>query len=101
MSALDLYVAAMFHLGLIPAVAYPLLYNRWAKWRDNRVGRALMWKARALAALFAVSVFTYWWVWPFLQALYAAVLTGVTVALYRQVTVLVAVFRQKGEPKRE
>lgn len=96
MSTLDLYVVVIVHLGSIPAVAYPILYGRWADWRSSRVGRALMWKAVSLAALFVVSVANFWLpAWgPFLLYPYALVVTAVTVALTRQVIVLIAVFRE-------
>lgn len=93
MKWLTLYVVVIVHLGLIPAVAYPLLYHLYANWRGSRVGRALMFKALALAGLFVVSVAGFWLPWQWLQWVYAAVVTAVTLALSRQVFVLVSVFR--------
>lgn len=94
---LELYVVVLIHLGAIPAVGYPVAWALRGTYRQSRVGRALMFKAASLAALFVVSLLGIWfghgtwWAW-----LYAATLTVVTVALFRQFAVLLQVLREQG-----
>lgn len=92
MKYLELYVVTIIHLGAIPAVLYPLVWHMRGKWRANRIGRALMHKAQALAVLFIISVAGIWighgtW-WALV---YAVTLTWVVWALWRQFVVLVQV----------
>lgn len=98
MSALDWYVVAAVHLGLIPAVLYPLHW-RWHRggWERSRVGRALMRKAEALALLFAVAVAGVWLPGRWYAPVYAAAVTWVSVTLWRQYLVLRAVLREDGD----
>lgn len=98
MKYLELYLVVLVHLATIPAVGYPLAWSRFGTWRNNRVGRALMFKAASLGALFTVAVAQWWLPWGWLSYLYAAVVTAVTVALFRQFYVLLSVLR---EQKRE
>ena len=93
---LELYVITVVHLGLIPAVAYPL---RWrlarTGWRESKVGRALMRKAEALALLFVVSVLNVWLPGAWWAPVYAVTVTYVVVTLWRQYRVLHSVLRER------
>lgn len=95
MKWLELYVVAIVHLGLIPAVAYPLHW-RLARtpWHRSRVGRALMRKAEALALLYVVSVANVWLPGRWWAPVYALTVTYVSATLWRQYLVLRAVLRE-------
>lgn len=95
MKALELYVVAVVHLGLIPAVGYPLAWHIKGTWRDNRVGRALMHKAIALAALFVVSVLSLWVTGLWFAIPYALTVTAVVWTMFRQFVVLLSVLREE------
>jgi len=93
---LELFVVAIVHLGLIPAVAYPVHWrlNR-TPWRESKVGRALMRKAEALALLFIVSVLNVWLPGVWWAPVYAITVTYVVVTLWRQYLVLRTVLRER------
>jgi hypothetical protein len=94
MSAFELYLVVVVHLAVAPAVAYPLLWSLHGTWSHNRVGRALMFKAASLGALFLVAVARFWLPVHLLSYLYAATVTTVAAALYWQLWVLVGVLRE-------
>lgn len=97
MKYLELYLVVLIHLGTIPAVGYPVAWALRGTFRASKVGRALMFKAVSLASLFVTTVLgvwfdhPQWWYW-----LYTAVVTFVTVALWRQFLVLLVVLREYG-----
>lgn len=92
------YVIAVVHLGLIPAVLYPLQW-RLARtpWRESRVGRALMRKAEALGLLFVVSVANVWLPGRWWAPVYALAVTYVAITLWRQYLVLRTVLREQDD----
>lgn len=96
-SWLEVGVIAVVHIGLVPAVAYPLLWHLRATWHDSRIGRALMHKAVALAALFVVSVANVWLPGAWWAPVYAVTVTAVTWTLWRQFAVLRSVLREREE----
>lgn len=87
MSVIEIYVVAVVHLGLVPALLYPWHYRR-SPWRQSAVGRALMTKGLAVAALFAVGVVGFWWPFPGYQFIYAGVVTFVVAAIAYQYRVM-------------
>ena len=84
---LDLYIIAVVHVGLIPALAYPLFYAR-SPWRSTEVGKALMFKGASLGALFLLAVVGHWWPFPGYDLIYAVAVTGVVAAMSYQFVVL-------------
>lgn len=92
MTWLEVWIVAVVHVGAVAACAYPVLYAHYADWRKHRVGRVLMFKARVLAALYAVSVLNFWWPFPGFYYIYAVVLTLLALALTRQTVALVRMF---------
>ena len=87
MSAIELYLVVVVHLGVAPAVAFPLYYRR-SSWRSSEVGKALMLKGAAIAALFSLAVLGFWWPFPGYDYAYAAVVTGVVVGITYQFLVM-------------
>lgn len=59
MSWLELYGVVVIHLGTIPATLFPIFYAR-SPWRSTDVGKALMFKGIAIAALFDATVANFW-----------------------------------------
>lgn len=97
MKYLEWVAIALIHIGCFPAVAYPIAWAWRGTWHENRVGRALMWKAASLGALYFISVLGVWfpgdwWLYP-----YVATLAVVTFALWRQLWVLLSVQREAGK----
>lgn len=87
MSALDLYLVVIVHVGMVPAIGFPLYYRRSA-WRSTNVGKALMFKGTALACLFTVAVVGFWWPFPGYRYIYALVVTGVVAGVTYQFLVM-------------
>lgn len=87
MSAIEVYTLVVVHVGLIPAVGFPLFYRR-SPWRSTEVGKALMLKGAALAALFVVSIVGFWWPFPGYDYIYAAMLTLVVLGITYQFLVM-------------
>ena len=87
MSPVEVYVVAVVHIGLLISLAYPWFYRR-SPWRSTEVGKALMTKGVALAALFLVSVVGFWWPLPGFEYIYAASVTAVVAAMAYQFRVM-------------
>lgn len=87
MTPIDVYTIAVVHIGLLPVNAFPLFYRR-SPWRSTDVGKALMLKGCALAALFDLGVIGFWWMFPGYLYVYAAVVTAVVVAIAYQFAVM-------------
>lgn len=87
MTLVEFYTVALVHVTLLPANAFPVFYAR-SPWRSTDVGKALMLKGIALAALFDLGVLGYWWPFPGYAYLYAAVLTLVSVGITYQFLVM-------------
>lgn len=87
MTLLEIYVVAIVHFGAVVATLFPLYYSR-SPWRSTDVGRALMVKGTAVAALFDVSVLGYWWPYPAGGYVNAAVITAVVVGVTWQFLVM-------------
>lgn len=87
MSVLEYYMVVIVHVGLVPAVLFPLFYRR-SPWRSTEVGKALMLKGVALAMLFSLAVAGFWWPFPGYDYLYAGVLSLVVVGITYQFLVL-------------
>ena len=98
MSPLDIYLATIVHLGLIPAVGFPLFYSR-SPWRSTEVGKALMLKGTAIASLFTIAVVGFWWPFPGYGVLYAAVVTFVVVGITYQFLVMRSLQRKGRDTK--
>lgn len=97
MKYLELYLVVVIHLGAIPAVGYPVAWAWRGTFRQNKVGRALMFKAVSLAVLFVVTLLGIWFGHPLWWVfLYVAAVTYVSVALWRQFLVLLVVLREYG-----
>jgi hypothetical protein len=92
-SVLDLYVVAIVHLGAIPATLFPLFYSR-SPWQSTEVGKALMLKGCAVAALFDVGVLGFWWPFPGYALANALVVTFVVVGVTYQFAVMRRLQRQ-------
>jgi hypothetical protein len=86
-TALEVYLVAVAHIGAVIAVAYWWYYRR-SPWHDYATGPALMWKARSLAALFTLAVVGYWWPFPGYAYLYAGVVTLVVGSMGYQFRVM-------------
>ena len=86
MSPIEIYLVVVVHLGLLPAVGFPVFYSR-SPWRHD-VGKALMLKGCALAALFVVTVLGYWWPIPGFIYVNAAVVTLVVTGITYQFAVM-------------
>lgn len=93
MSAVDIYTLVIVHLAAIPATLFPLVYSR-SPWRSTDVGRALMLKGSALAALFDVSILGFWWPFPGYVWIYAALVTLVALGITYQFVVMFRLQRQ-------
>lgn len=93
---LEMYVVVVVHVGIIPAVGYPLVWRWRGTWSHSRVGRALMRKAEALGILFVVSILNVWVPGVWWSYTYAVAVTWVVVTLYRQFGVLLLVLREQG-----
>ena len=78
-----LYVVIAVHIFAIPALAYPLVYRK-SPWKSGPTGKALMHKARAVAALFAIGIIGFWWTHPGYYHLYALVITYLGCAITYQ-----------------
>lgn len=87
MTLVEIYTVGLVHLTLIPANAFPLVYSR-SPWRSTDVGKALMLKGTALAALFDIGVLGFWWPFPGYAYLYAAILTLVSAGITYQFLVM-------------
>lgn len=82
MTALDVYAVVIVHVGAIPAVLFPIFYAR-SPWQRSAVGRALMTKGIAMAALFVATIANFWfgdfpgfeWLRPII---FTAVVIGIT-----------------------
>jgi hypothetical protein len=83
----EIYAVALVHLTLLPANAFPLVYSR-SPWRSTDVGKALMLKGVAIAAMFDLAVIGFWWPFPGYEYLYAAILTLVTTGISYQFLVM-------------
>ena len=87
MSAIEWYTVIVVHLTLIPANGFPLFYRR-TDWRSTDIGKALMLKGCALAALYDIGVAGYWLPFEGYPYAYAAVVTVVGLAIARQLYVM-------------
>ena len=87
MRAIEVYVVVIVHLGAIPANLFPAFYSR-SPWRSTAVGKALMLKGCALAALFDVSIAAYWCPWPGFAYFNAAAVTAVSLGIGYQFAVM-------------
>lgn len=79
----EYFILAMVHLGALGAIGY-MFDLGWRPARDSEVGRALVFKAGTLAALYFVSVVGYWWPFPGYIYFYGVALTGITGAIFYQ-----------------
>ena len=93
------YTIFIAHIGILPAVAYPLVY-RGLPWKQTSTGRALMNHARANALLFTIPLLGYWWPFPGFSQIYAAIVTYLVWSIGYQLLVLRRVKRE-GQAKRE
>jgi len=92
-SAIMWFIVVVVHAGAIPATLFPLLYSR-STWRSTDVGRALMFKGAAVAALFDIAIVHFWWNFPGYEYLYAAVVTSVAIGVTFQLIVMLRNQRQ-------
>lgn len=93
MSPIQVFIVVIVHLGALPATLFPLVYSR-SPWRSTDVGRALMLKGCAVAALFDIAVVHYWWNFPGFHCLYALVVTAVALGVTYQFIVMTRNQRQ-------
>lgn len=92
---LELWVTVMVVAGTIPAVGYPLAWGLRGTWRGTPVGRALMFHAASLAALFVVSVANLVLPGAWFLYVYTLTVTAVVVALFYQFGVLLSEQRKE------
>jgi hypothetical protein len=82
--SIDELTIYVIYYGALVANAYPILYAIRSPWRSSNVGRALMTKAVAIAALFDISIVNLWWApYPGYRWVYLAVVTFVAIAITR------------------
>lgn len=93
MSPIELYTVAIVHLTLIPVNLFPLAYSR-SPWRSTDVGKALMLKGSALAALYDLGVVGFWWPFGGYAYFYAAVITLVALGITYQCVVMLRLQRR-------
>lgn len=93
MKYLELYIAIVIHLGAISAICYPLVYLS-SPWSEGPTGRALMWKARSVAALFLLGILNVWTDLPWYPILKAIVFTGASLAVTYQFRVMLHLKRK-------
>lgn len=87
MSWVDYWIFIVLHVGAVYAIRYPLVY--WSSpWKAGDTGRALMWKARAVATLYLLGVVAFWTDLSWHVYLQAVVYTFVTVAVIYQFIVM-------------
>lgn len=73
--------------GLIPAVAFIVLYLRIDGWRGTAIGRNLLAKAVVLAALFALSLVSQLWTPP--AWVWLAITAALDAVLWQRLWILV------------
>lgn len=76
-------IVAVVHWGVYESSAYPLGYRR-SPWRKTETGRALMFKACAVATFFIVAVVGFWWPFPGYNYVYFAAVAALVIAIRRQ-----------------
>lgn len=92
---LELFVTVVVVLGTIPAVGYPLAWGLRGTWRGSPVGRALMFHAISMAALFLVSVLNLVLPGAWFLYVYTVTVTAVVATLFWQFVVLLSEQRKQ------